>query len=477
MQRGNRQQQIGDLEGALASYRSARSNGCTNPGLDQSIADLTEATRPPPPARRDPIPSNPPGGDALPASSIADICTNSCGSWKFYRQILGGGGTSYPGTPEISCHRNNYWQVFENEIREYQCDSGYTNCRHTESYPIFEQGHHDSGTYSVTYGEDGDRWMTFASEPGKVCRSPGPTGSSGLGGGGATGLTRPAVRWPREAVVQGAAAVVAAGPTRRASAAMYPSRESRSTARSEILTSSGVRLFDHGAAEVNGSYAYVAYTCKYTVQGYEGSRGAPNDLSLEVRFYVPGLEPGHRSGQEVLAKACGAPSERSDGFGAVRIGGRAALAKYDDALERAGSVRASAATDRFSCPADRTLRAGLPLNNSRRSGVRHVLVCALIAAAAVSPPTEATWQEGIEARASEIDPATRYPDGAFYRASHVRLEIDGDLFPQPGDIARFQQEVPGVGAVEVAGDWMVVDVSPGSAVVTPRGGWNLYGAE
>lgn len=89
-------------------------------------------------------------------------------------------------------------------------------------------------------------------------------------------------------------------------------------------------------------------------------------------------------------------------------------------------------------------------------------VCSLVANSAAGA------QERLTGVVVEVDPATHYDvDGALYRPTSVRIELDGDLYPQAGDPVRFEQEVPGVGLVEVAGDWTVVDVAQSGVTAIP----------
>jgi len=83
--------------------------------------------------------------------------------------------------------------------------------------------------------------------------------------------------------------------------------------------------------------------------------------------------------------------------------------------------------------------------------------------------SSAAPQDAIVGRVVEVNTAIRYPDGDLFRATRVRVEIEGELHPRFGDPVRFRQEVPGVGAVDVEGDWVVIEVREGEVVATPAG--------
>ncbi len=94
------------------------------------------------------------------AKVCADPETEATGSWKYYRQLYGGGGTAYRGTRQISCHRNNYWKISSSQVKEYTCKSGYTECAFSKSFPVDKTASGDDGKFTIYYSGK-KSWGTF----------------------------------------------------------------------------------------------------------------------------------------------------------------------------------------------------------------------------------------------------------------------------------------------------------------------------
>lgn len=96
-----------------------------------------------------------------------------------------------------------------------------------------------------------------------------------------------------------------------------------------------------------------------------------------------------------------------------------------------------------------------------RCAVGASCLLALIAVAGPQP-------EQLVGHVVEVDPAMRYPDGGLFQPTKVGIELESELLPRFGDPVRFQEEVPGVGVVDVEGAWIVEEVQSDRVIAVPE---------
>lgn len=91
----------------------------------------------------------------------------STATWKFYRQIFGGGGTAYAEKRGKICYGSNFYYTYGRTLKGYKCTGDWQNCRADpkRSYPIVKTERNANGSVSYYWKNTSKQWSWATRSP------------------------------------------------------------------------------------------------------------------------------------------------------------------------------------------------------------------------------------------------------------------------------------------------------------------------